>query len=366
VAAACLSAALIANVLGYVGLASLLSRAIFRGAYIAVVVYAAVRVIEGLVAVALETRPLAYLRIVRRQRPLLRRRIVLVFQAIGFLFWLNLFLDLLELRTPLFERSKAILDATLTIGSLQISLGHLLAFGITVWASFLVSRLLRFSLEEEVYERFDLPRGLPYAISTLLHYVVLLVGFFVGLVALGFDMTKFTILAGAFSVGIGFGLQNVVNNFVSGLILLFERPIKVGDVIQVDTSTGSVERIGIRASVIRTMEGSDIIIPNGTLISGQVINWTFSDRQRVIVVQLNVSRSADTGRAAHLMKQAAEDHPRVAKRPAPQTYVVTLSAGSLTLELRAWTDSYEDWVQIRSDLVTEINQSLTREDIALA
>lgn len=366
VAAPCLAAALVANVFGYVSLANLLAAGMLRGAYIAVVVYGAVRVLEGLAAVALETRPITYLRMVRNHRALLRRRTVLVFQAVGGLFWFNLFLEQLQLRTPLLGQIKAVLNATLTIGSLQLSLGHVLAFGIAVWASFLVSRFLRFLLEEDVYERFNLPRGLPYAISTLLHYLVLVAGFFVGLAALGFDMTKFTILAGALSVGVGFGLQNIINNFVSGLILLFERPIKVGDVIQVDTATGSVERIGIRASIVRTMDGSEVIIPNGTLIANQVINWTLSDRQRVIVIQVNVARGADPAQVTQLLKQAAQEHPRVAKQPAPQAYVSTLSAGSLTFELRAWTESYEDWLQIRSDLIGSINQRLTRENIALA
>jgi potassium efflux system protein len=269
-------------------------------------------------------------------------------------------------QNPFYGNAKAVLSAPVFFGSLQLTLGHVVAFVIAVWASFLVSRFLRFLLEEDVYERLRLPRGLPYALSTLLHYLVLLVGFFVALAALGLDFTKFTILAGAFSVGIGFGLQNVINNFVSGLILLFERPINVGDVIQVDTNTGSVEKIGIRASVIRTMDGSEIIIPNGTLISGQVTNWTFSDRQRVIILQVNVAREANTARAAELLTGAALAHPKVARQPAPLAYVVGLSAGALTVELRAWTEQYDDWMQIRSDLVIAVNQSLVREGIALA
>ena len=127
-------------------------------------------------------------------------------------------------------------------------------------------------LEEDVYHHLHLAAGIPYAISTMVHYVILLVGFFVALGALGIDLMKVTILVGAFSVGIGFGLQNVINNFVSGLILLFERPIKVGDVIEVGGNVGEVSRIGIRASVIRTTDGSEVIVPNGSLISSQVTN----------------------------------------------------------------------------------------------
>src|SRR5262249_19285664 len=133
-----------------------------------------------------------------------------------------------------------------------------------------------FLLQEEIYHRFQLARGPAYAVSTLVHYVVLLVGFYVAIAALGADMTKFAILAGAFGVGAGFGLQNVFNNFFSGLILLFERPVQVGDLIQVGDQTGVVRRIGIRASIIALDDKSQLIIPNGQLISEKVTNRTFS------------------------------------------------------------------------------------------
>ena len=127
-----------------------------------------------------------------------------------------------------------------------------------------------------------------YVDPSVLHYAILLVGFFIALATLGIDLSQITLLAGALSVGIGFGLQNVINNFVSGLILLFERPIKIGDVIEVSGNVGEVRRIGIRASVIRTSDGSEVIVPNGLLISSQVTNWTFSDQQRAIDVSVNV------------------------------------------------------------------------------
>jgi Mechanosensitive ion channel len=130
------------------------------------------------------------------------------------------------------------------------------------------------------------------------------VGFFVALAALGVDFTKVTILAGAFTVGVGFGLQTVINNFVCGLILLFERPIKVGDVVQVDTDIGEVRRIGIRACFIRTAEGSEIIVPNGTIISNKVTNWTYSDRYRAVEVPVSVARGVDCRRSAFCPHQS--------------------------------------------------------------
>jgi potassium efflux system protein len=220
-------------------------------------------------------------------------------------------------------------------------------------------------LEEDIYRHLRLASGIPYAISTMLHYVILLVGFFIALGALGIDLTKITILAGAFSVGVGFGLQNVINNFVSGLILLFERPIKIGDVIEVSGNVGEVRRIGIRASVIRTADGSEVIVPNGSLISSQVTNWTFSDRQRAVEVSVSVVGGADVQRVAELLKTTAASHPDVAKEPAPRVYVVNLTAAALTFQLRVWTDRHEAWAQLRSDLSVAINDALTREKIAI-
>jgi small-conductance mechanosensitive channel len=220
-------------------------------------------------------------------------------------------------------------------------------------------------LDEDVYPRAKLGRGLPYAISRTLHYTILLSGFLLGVAALGFDMTKFTILAGAFTVGVGFGLQNIFNNFVSGLILLFERPVQVGDVIQMDDIAGTVDRIGIRASVVRANNGSEIIVPNGKLISERLINWTFSSRRRGIELDVAVAHGADPKRVIELMNAAAVAHPRVEKSPPPQTLLMRMGPDWLGFELRAFTERIEDWVNIRSDLSIAINDALAAEHIAL-
>jgi small-conductance mechanosensitive channel len=361
-----LPAALLANVFGYVNLGNLLGILFFRSAYIAATLYTAIRIIEGLIIIALQVRPLGSLRVISLHRQMLQRRACRVLEFLALLFWLNLLLSFFGLRDSLIASIGATLNANLAIGSFSIGLGGILAFLITVWASFLISKFLRFLLEEDVYHHLHLAAGIPYAISTILHYVILLIGFFVALGALGIDLTKVTLLAGAFTVGIGFGLQNVINNFVSGLILLFERPIKVGDVIEVGGNLGEVTRIGIRASVIRTADGSEVIVPNGSLISSQVTNWTFSDRQRAVEVSVNVAGGADSQRVVELLKNTAAAHPGVAKAPLPQVYVVNFSAGAVTFQLRAWTDRHEDWAQLRSDLSVAVNNALAREKIAIA
>jgi potassium efflux system protein len=360
-----LTTALIANLLGYVDLGNLLAIIFLRSAYVAALLYTAIRIVEGLIIIALQVKPLGLLRVVSLHRPMFQQRAKLFLKIVAVLFWLSLILGFFGLLAPVIAAIKAVLNASIAIGSLSISLGDILAFVIAIWASFLISKLLRFVLEEDVYHYVLLPSGIPYAISTMLHYVILLLGFFIALGALGIDLTKITIVAGAFSVGVGIGLQNVINNFVSGLILLFERPIKIGDIIEVGGNVGEVRRIGIRASIMRTKDGSEVIVPNGLLISSQVTNWTLSDRRRAVEISVGVAGGVDPKRVAELLKAVVASHSDVAKEPAPQVHVVTWTASAVTFQVRVWTERQDAWAQLRSDLSIAINSTLAREKIAI-
>ena len=364
-AAVIFAIAIVANVLGYVSLAQLLGETVLGSFYLAVILYAVMRMVDGAIAFGLRVRPLASLGIVRRHRSLLQHRLHRVVQAVTISLWALYTLDLLSLRGPVIEKTSDVLTATLVLGSLQLSLGRVLVFGLTVWGALLLSRFLRFFLEEDVYPRFQLARGVPYVISTILHYVVLVIGAVLAVAAVGVDMTKFTILAGAVGVGLGFGLQNIVNNFVSGLIVLFERPIKVGDVIQIDDATGVVARIGIRATMIRTTNGADVIVPNGKLISDRVTNWTFSKFHRGIELPVSVASGTDPHRVIELLKGVASAHPLVIDDPPPRALLIKFSATTLDFELRAWTSRFEEWGQIRSDLAIAIHAALGEEHIAV-
>lgn len=357
--------AFLANTFGFVSLAQLLGNAVLRSAYTAVIFYAAVRIIDGLIIFALRFRPLGLLGMVKQHRFLIQNRVQKFLRWIAAILWLILTLDFLSLREPLFEMLKNIFTAELKLGSLAISLGDVSAFFLTVWAAFLISRFVRFALEEDVYPRINIARGVPYAISTMLHYVLLLLGFFLALGVIGFDMTKFTILAGAFGVGIGFGLQNIVNNFVSGLILLFERPVNVGDYVQIGTDEGDLKRIGLRASVLRTLQGSEVIVPNGELISGKVVNWTFSDQQRRIEINIGVAYGTDPKKVIEILTKVAEDNQEVMKTPSPRTIFVGFGDNSLDFQLRAWTDNYDNWIFIKSDLNIAVNDALNKAKISI-
>ena len=358
-------AVFLATAFGYFRLANYLAAGSLAAAYLAIFLYAAAGVVSGLIFFALEIRPLATLKVVRLHRALLGRRLTRFVFFLALLTWIALTLDAFLLRVPLIDWLRSVLTAEMRFRSLHVSLGAVLAFALTIWLAALLSRLIRFLLEEDIYNRFRLSTGSSYAVSTLLHYVVLLIGFFVAIAALGVDMTKFTVLAGAFGVGIGFGLQNIVNNFVSGLILLFEQPVKVGDVVQVDTDVGVIRRIGIRASIIRLFDSSELIVPNGKLISEKVTNFTLSNRQRRIEIRVGVAYGTDPKRVIELLTKVAATHPLAAKYPAPQTLMIEFGTDSLNFDVRLWTDDYDQWVQIKSDVVVAISEALAEAKIAI-
>jgi small-conductance mechanosensitive channel len=151
-------------------------------------------------------------------------------------------------------------------------LGILLA----IVVGYALTSIFTFGLRQFLIAKVPLQRGIPYAISKVTYYVLMVAVVTIALTGAGLDLNKFTVLTGTLGVGLGFGLQNIVNNFVSGLILLFERPIHLGDTVDVGGLTGTVRRIGARASTIVTFQGAEVIVPNSSLISNQVINWTLS------------------------------------------------------------------------------------------
>jgi small-conductance mechanosensitive channel len=355
----------IANAVGYNRLSRLLGNTLLTSAYLALILYGAIRIVDGIVLSALNIPPLARLGLVKRSRAILYERTWRLLIWIGAALWVIFLLDALALRAPLFQDLKALSRSTFSIGSHKFILGDILLFSVAIWVAQITSRICRFVLEEEVFPRVHLAPGLHYSISKTLHYAILIFGFFAGVDMLGFDLSRLTILAGAFSVGLGFGLQNIINNFVSGLILLFERPIKVGDVIQIDTTEGVVEQIGIRASIVRTINGSEIILPNAKLISDPVTNWTFSRRQRIIVIQVSVAPGTDGQKVIEALKSAAANHTAVLKDPPPQALFVDFTGGVLRFELRARTNQFEDWSAIRSELAVAINSALIAENITI-
>ena len=269
-------------------------------------------------------------------------------------------LDYIGLLEPGLSLGRDILAAKIERGSISISVADVVVFFLTVWSAYLVSAFIRFALQEDIYPRIGVPKGQSYAVSSLLNYIILALGFVLALGIVGVNLNRVTVLAGAFGVGIGFGLQNVVNNFVSGLILLFERPLHVGDSIEVGDLLGEVRRIGIRASTVHTWHGSDIIVPNADLISKQVTNWTLSDRLRRIDLPMGINYSAPPRQVIGILEAAAGEHPDVLKDPMPQGLFTGYGDSSINFELRFWTDRFDDWPRIRSDVAVAVYDAVLK------
>ena len=348
------AASLVAVVLGYLRLARLLASGVLGSAYLALLLDASIRVLTGVAGLVFRMWPVRLLGMVQHHRDLLERRThrVLLWVAAG--VWATRSLGYVGLLGPVWDLGQSLLTAKVERGALSISVEDVLAFALTLWVAYLLSAFHRFALEEDVYPRVGLTRGLSYALSSLLNYVLLTLGFLAGLAVLGLDLTKLTIMASAFGVGIGFGLQSVVNNFVSGLILLFERPIHVGDTIEAGGITGSVRRIGIRSSVMRTFQGAEVIVPNAQLVTERVTNWTLSDRQRLIELPVGVSYSAHPKKVVEMLEQVAQAHPQVLRQPAPRAYFTGFGDSAINFELRAWTDQFDQWFQLRSELAAAV------------
>jgi small-conductance mechanosensitive channel len=190
------------------------------------------------------------------------------------------------------------------------------------------------------------------------------IGFLLAATAAGMELSHLAIILGAFSVGIGFGLQNIFNNLVSGLILVFERPINEGDIVEVNSLLGRVKKIGIRSSIVRTFSGAEVIVPNGELISNELINWTLSDQFRRADVQVGVAYGTDPALVIDLLLNIATENKRVNKKPLPQAFFVDFGESSLDFRLLAWTNQ-EFRLEVESELRLAINIKLKEAGIEI-
>jgi len=196
-------------------------------------------------------------------------------------------------------------------------------------------------------------------------YTLVTLGVVLAVSAAGIPVTSLTVVLGAFGVGIGFGLQNIFNNLVSGLILLFERPIQIGDTIEFGTLMGVVRSIGIRSSNIRTFDGAEIIVPNGNLISNEVINWTLSDQTRRIEVIVGVSYSSDPHQVKEILLKVLKDHKDIVKDPEPNVLFRDLGESSLDFRMLCWTSDYDQWIRIKSEIIFMVFDALKAANIEI-
>jgi small-conductance mechanosensitive channel len=342
--------ALVAGTIGNVSLARLLGSGVLLSGYLALVLIAGRRLAEGLITFALRVPPLTHLRMVQHHGAYLEERATMWLRAGTAIAWTIGTLDYLGALTPAIAGARGVLAASLTLGVFSIALGDVLAFVVTLYVASFVSSVVQFVLAEDVFPRLSLRAGLPYALSSLVKYAIVFVGFLLGLFALGVNLDRVTVIGGALGVGVGFGLQNIVNNFVSGLIVLFERPIRVGDAVQIADVQGEVRRIGIRATTVRSWEGAEVIVPNSQLVADRVTNWTPFDQRRRIEIRVNVAYGSAPDKVLQVLTEVAQGHPDVVTTPAPLPLFLGFGDSALQFQLWAWTNRLDRFGVIKSEL----------------
>ncbi len=279
--------------------------------------------------------------------------------------WLTVTLNILWVYPTLNDSFAAITSLKLSSFGLTVTPGAGLSIVLIVYITYLVSKGFQAFLLQEVLPARGVDKGVQISIARLVHYAILTIGFLVLLSALGFGLNQITILGGALGVGIGFGLQAIVNNFVSGLILLFERPIKVGDMIDVDNQVGEVKELGLRATVVQTFDNAEIVIPNSQLISGSVTNWTLTEKKIRVKVPVGVAYGSDIEKVLKILLACANDNPTVLSTPKPVALFLAFGASSLDFELRVWIADFNDKLTILSELNQEIDSEFQSAGIEI-
>jgi small-conductance mechanosensitive channel len=251
------------------------------------------------------------------------------------------------------------------LGGVEITLDRVIVAAVAIYLTFLLSWALRAFARSQVYPRWELERGVGDSMNSLLHYVLIVFGLFVGLGALGVELQNFAILAGALGIGIGFGLQNIVNNFVSGLILLFERPVRVGDTVVIDEEFGMIQKIGLRSTKVLRVDQSEVIVPNADLVSEKVVNWTLTTQVARLVIPVGVAYGTDPARVLKIVTEVAAAHPDVLPDPPPLSLFIGFGESSLDFEIRVWVEAFEKRLPVRSDILTEIARRFADEKIEI-
>ena len=355
---------LLANIFGYLNLALLFSKVTTYGILFGIMLSLAVGIIVSLLIMIFQSKFMKGSNLVKNHQQLIEKRILLFLQFYALFLWLRSMLNTLGVKSLFSNWLTSIMESSLKIGSVSISFGGFINFFLVIIIASLLAKIIKVVLEEELFPRIQLPRGVPGAISMVIRYFIVGWGLYVALESAGIDLSTFGLLAGALGVGIGFGLQNIVANFISGLILAFERPIQTGDTIEVGTLMGDVKNIGVRASTIQTFDGSEVIVPNSNLITHEVTNWTLSDRKRRRDIEISAAYGTNPRKVLEIIRNVASDHPSVIKNPGVWATFEGFGASSLNFKVRFWV-SFDIGLTVKSEVAMNIYDAFEEAGIRI-
>lgn len=357
---------IISNVLGYTNLTDLSLKIAAKSGVYAVISYALLLVLGGMTIGVIHNHFESRGAGDSPQKKIIELKSLYVIRFVVILFWSLIFLSIIDMLTPINEYLTDALSEPYVFGSLSITIGDVLNFLFILLISFMITSLVAFFIDSGQFKSkyVKLPKGIPAAISLVIRYFIIATGIILALSSLGVDLSKFNLMAGALGLGIGFGLQNVISNFVSGLILVFERPILVGDTVEVNNLLGTVNRIGVRSSNISTFDGAEVVVPNSNLISNDLINWTLSSNLKRIEILIGVAYGTDLNTVLKILKETVDSHEDVLKTPEPQALFSDFGDSSLNFRLRFWVP-FEHGMQAKSDVSVTLYNAFAEKGIEI-
>ena len=260
--------------------------------------------------------------------------------------------------TELFNYLKEILNYQLfTVNETAITVSSIFIFLILITLFIILGIVVRRMLTQRVLKRLKVDAGTSYTLSRISQYLVITVGVLVSFNFVGINLSSLTVIFGLLSVGIGFGLQNVTSNFISGLIILFERPISVGDRVMVNDIEGDVMEINIRSTTVRTVNNISIIVPNSAFVSEDVVYYSHGDPTYRLDVNVGVSYDSDLDDVLKALREVADHNENVMRRPEPEVHLAEFGDSAWNMQLRAWVADVKHYASVRN----ELNQAIVHK-----
>ncbi|MBD0834301.1 mechanosensitive ion channel family protein [Aestuariibaculum suncheonense] len=360
--------AIMSNILGYTNLTDITLKICTHIGVITVIFYSLLLILEGISTSLIHRHFSSKSNVDFIKKLALEIKLIKILRVVVLMFWFLFFLNMIELYRPLRDYLTDVLSEPYKLGTISITIGSILSFIIILASSFIITSIISFVIDdgdgEGILKNLRLPKGIPAAISLVIRYFIVAFGFVFALSSLGMDLSKFNLLAGALGIGIGFGLQTIISNFVSGLILVFERPILQGDTVEVDNLLGRVHKIGVRSSKIRTFDGAEVIVPNYNLMSNNLINWTLSDNTKRIDIFIGASYDADPNEVLEILTKAGTSHPLILKTPPPRALFLEFGDNSLNFVLQCWVH-YEVSLVTKSEVSVAVYNAFKEAGIEI-
>ncbi len=289
------------------------------------------------------------------------RRLLTVIAGI---FWIINLTQNLNIFDTVYDYISDFLDAERSVGSTTFTVGSIVIFFFVIWAANFCQKYIGYFFGDNSADDMVIEKKNKLGTSILLvRLVILTAGFFLGILASGIPLDKVTIIIGALGVGIGLGLQSIVNNLVSGVILAIERPIQVGDIIEISGNTGKVKEIGIRSSRIVTPDGAEIIIPNGDMLSQKLINWTLNNTHLRVELDIKLADGSNLDRAKEIINEILKTNQDIMQTPEPQVLFKNINQSGADLQILFWAFDINKWTQLKSIVMQKIFEACRKESI---